>query len=166
MALQLSQDLLGSRDHRFGQASQLSHVDPIAPVSASRDNLVQKNDFISFLRHHYVEVLHSGQDASQFNQLMIMGGEKGLRSKVGMVMDELGYCPGNGQSVVSGSAPPNLVQDYEGTRGSIVQNIRGFSHLDHKSGLSGGQILLCADARKDAINSSNIRGISRDEASN
>ena len=54
------------------------------------------------------------------------------------IMEMLGDRPGNGEAVKGGGASANLIENDELVFGGVIDDERGFVHLDHEGGLSAG----------------------------
>ncbi len=78
--LQLHQDFPCPLDDLLGQSRQLRHLDAIAPVGSSRDQLMEEEDLILPFLDGDVEILHAGPGAGQVRQFVIVGGEERLHA--------------------------------------------------------------------------------------
>ena len=112
---------------------------------------MQEDDRAALFAHGDVVIAHVGQFVGQLDQFVIVRGEQSHRASLGMVMQKLDHAPGDGQAVIRAGAAPDFVQDDQAARRAMVQDVGGLDHLNHEGALPGGQFVLCADAREDAI---------------
>ena len=61
------------------------------------------------------------------------------------------------EAVVGRRAAADFVHQHEAVLGGVVQDVRGFAHLDHERRLAARQIVAGADAREDAVDRSDRR---------
>src|ERR1700754_2637510 len=81
---------------------------------------------------------------------MIVSGEQGFGSG-GRIVEVFRDAPGDGDAIVGGSAPPDLVQEDQATGCNIVDNAGCFVHFDHEGGFSTAEVVGGAYAGKDLI---------------
>ena len=55
----------------------------------------------------------------------------------------------------------NFIEEDERAGGRIIEDVRGLCHFDHKGRLAAGEIIACANARKEFIHKADVRRISR-----
>ena len=67
------------------------------------------------------------------------------------IVDIIGQCPCNGQTVIGTGATTYLVQNNQAVFGSIVYNIGHFIHFYHKGTLPGTQIITGTDTGKYTV---------------
>ena len=72
-------------------------------------------------------------------------------------MNVFNHRPGNGQPIVGSSAPANFIQQDQRFRRGRIQDGRRLGHLNHKRGASAGQIVVGANAGKDAVHNRQAR---------
>lgn len=68
----------------------------------------------------------------ELDELVVVGGEEGLRGESGAVVEVLDDGAGDGHAVVGTGAAADLVEDDEGAVGGVVEDGAGLDHLDHK----------------------------------
>ena len=93
---------------------------------------------------------------------MIMGGKKRLCTQNLAVADMLDHRPCNAQTVKSGCASADLVQNQQTVNRGVSQNICHFIHLYHEGGLPAGQIIRRAHAGENTVYNSYIGLFCRD----
>ena len=81
---------------------------------ASLFQFTQENHLLVHFLDGDMIILHTGIDAFQVIEFMVMGSEKRL-GPVPVLMDILYYRPGDGHAVISRSPPAYLVQKDQGT---------------------------------------------------
>ena len=163
MRSKLLQRLLGAAHHLARNACQLRHMDAVALVRATRHDLAQEDHLALLLGHGDVIRPHARQDARDLDQLMVVRGEERLRAAARVVVQILHDGAGDGQPVIGAGATPDLVQDHQAARRRVMQDVRRLDHLDHERALPGGEVVLRADAREDAVHQPDARRLRRDE---
>ena len=144
---------------RTRQPGQLRHVNAVRAVRPTGHNLVQKHHPTLGLGHRHVVVSHARQHVSQLGQLVVMRRKQGEGFQLGMAVQVLNDCPGNGESVVGAGAAPDFIQYQQAAWGGIVQDVGCFDHFHHKGGLTGMDRVLRADARENAVNQPDLRAL-------
>lgn len=81
----------------------------IALVRRPGTTVHQEGDRTLILLYGNAVVSHSGEDALQISELMVVGGEDGLAFDA--LMQVLGYGPGQGQAVEGACPPAHLIQE-------------------------------------------------------
>ena len=71
------------------------------------------------------------------------------------------YGPSDRNTVISRRASTQLVEEYETTLREIVHNVGRLTHLHHKRTLAHRDIVAGADARKDLVDHTDLRLLSR-----
>ena len=112
---------------------------------------MQKDYFTIGLADSHIVVGNTRQQISQLRQFMIMRREQGFRTQPGMVMQIFHYRPGNRNAIIGAGAAPDFIEHQQAARGSMMQDVGGLDHLYHKSRLPGMNLILRADAGKNAI---------------
>ncbi len=132
-----------------GHSGQLGNINSIAIVSSSRDDLVHKDHLVLPLPDLNIVIPHPFKPLGQQGQLVKMGGKKrpGL-----FLLQKLCQGPGQRKPVISGCAPPDLIENDQAPGGQIVQDIRRLVHFDHKGTLAFGDLIVRADTGKYFIN--------------
>ena len=161
-ALDGFQNLFGAGDHLRRQAGQLGDVDAVGAVRRAVRDFVQKDDIVlPFLDAHGVAG-KARQGLRQAGELMIVRGEEGA-AFVGLVqIFEAG--PGDGKSVVGRRAAADLVEDDQRAFRRLIEDRRGFDHLDHEGRASARQIVRRADAAEQAVHRADMRAFRRNVA--
>ena len=77
-------------------------------------------------------------------------------------MHVLDQRPGQGQAVVGAGAAADLVQDHQGPRGGVVQDVRDLDHLDHERRCAAADIVAGSDPGEDAIGDAHVGGLGGD----
>ena len=101
----------------------------------------QEDDFSVHLLHTHVEVADALEALLHLVQLMIVGGEECPRLGLAVLVQILHDGPGDGDAVVGAGAPSQFVEEHEGARRHIVEDIRSLGHLHHESGFAEGDIV-------------------------
>src|SRR5438128_5564221 len=76
LTLQLRQHLTRAHHHLPWKAGELGHMNAVAAVRATFDNLVQEDDALAFFAHFHAEVAEPRQALGQGGQLVVMGREQ------------------------------------------------------------------------------------------
>jgi len=124
---------------------------------------VQKDDVsLPFLDLHRAagEVLQLGGEG---RELVIMGREQPAAT-AGFVQI-LNHGPGDRETVIGRRAAADLVQNNQAFRGCLIEDGRGFDHLDHEGGAPARKLVGGTDPRKEAIDRADDRTFGRNEAS-
>ena len=151
-SFQCFQNFAGAFQHRVRDARQLCHLDTVAFIRTPGHDLAEPDDMVALLFHGYSEVLHTGQRLFELIEVVIVRGEERLcPDRVQVFRDRPGQC----QAIVSAGAAPDLIQNHQGARRGIVQNIRGLVHLHHERALAACQVVVRSDPRKDAVDEAN-----------
>ena len=140
--LMFRQHLARALDYRHGQAREFRDLNAVAAVGGPGLHLAQEGDASAGLLHRDVKILDPRKLLGQLGQFEIMSGEQRLGAH--LVMQIFHRRPGDREPIVSGGAAANLIKDHETALGSVVQDIRCLTHLDHEGGLASRQIIAGA----------------------
>src|SRR5699024_3190840 len=145
-----------------GQAGQSRDLNAETAIGAAANDAPQKDDVLAVFLYRDAIILDARQTLFKFVQMMIMRGEERLAADF---VQMLGDRPGDRKAVVSAGAAPDFVENHEAARRGVVENVGRLVHLDRKSTLAGGEIVLRADAREDAVDKPDARAARRHETS-
>ena len=151
VTLERTEDLARAVDDGGRQAGQPRDLYPVAAVRSARHDLTQEDDVILPLAGGDVEVDHAGGGIGQVRQFVIVRGEERLGPEPRIRRQMLGDGPRNAQAVEGGRAAADFVEHDETARRRMVQDVGGFLHFDHEGGMAAGDVVGCADARKNAV---------------
>ncbi|MNU58797.1 hypothetical protein D3C71_479410 [compost metagenome] len=98
----------------------------------------------------------------QRGQFEVMGGKQ--RVAAVFVGEMARHRVGQGEAIVGGGAAADLVHQHQRMRGGVMQDVAGFSHLDHEGRLPAGKVVAGADAGQDAVDRADQRAAGRHEA--
>ena len=93
---------------------------------------------------------------------MIMGREEGPR--LDLVVQKFGDAPRDCEAIEGGGAAADFIENHETALRGVVDDVRGFIHLDHEGRLPAGKIIVRADARENAIHQADLRARRRHKA--
>ena len=130
LALQFGQHFPRALDHRVGQSRQLCYVHAIGTVGATRLQSMQEHHAITGLAHHHVHIPRVGKALRQLHQLMIVRREHRLAAHA--VVQVLAYRPRDGDAVIRGRAPADLIQEHQAPSRGTVKDRAGLAHLHHE----------------------------------
>ena len=85
----------------------------------------------------------------QLGQLVVVRGEQAAAAQPGHQM--LDRRPCNRQSVKRGRTAPDFVEDHERMARPLIQDSRGFDHLDHEGRATPRQIIGGPDPAEQAV---------------
>lgn len=68
-----------------------------------------------------------------------------------MCRDVMEYCLCNSDAVIGGSAAAEFVEDDEGAGCGFCEDFLGFGEFDEEGRLGGEDVVVCAEARHDAV---------------
>src|SRR5579883_256455 len=160
-ALVQCQNVAGSLNHRYGQTGQPRDLDAIAAVGAAGLDFAEEDHLIAGFLHGYMQIADSRQLIGEFGELVVMGCKQ--RAGADALVDVLDDGPGQRQPIVSSSAAPDFVQDYQAARSRGIQNDGGLGHLHHKRRTAARQVVRGADTGEHAIDDRKSRRAGRDE---
>ena len=106
-------------------------------------------------------VVDAVQPSLELGELVIMGGEEGLRPND--LRDVLDHGPGDAEAVEGRGTAADLVEDQQRLRRRIPEDIRHLVHLHHEGRLPGREVVACADPREDTVADRDVRTARRHE---
>lgn len=80
-------------------------------------------------------------------------------------MQELRDRPGDRKPVERARAAADLFENDQALRRHMVQDVRGFDHLDHEGALAARQVVGRADARENPVDQPELHRLGRNERS-
>ncbi len=110
-------------------------------LTATPLQLTQENDLVIYLLDRHIVILDAPETFLHLVQFMVVRGKERARFRFRMLMDVLHDCPGDGNTVIRGSAASQLVEQYQATRRKVVQDVCRLVHLYHKGRLAHGNII-------------------------
>jgi len=146
---QIAENFLGTFEHSFRDAGQTRDLDAVAFVGAAFDDFAQKNDLIVPFANGGVEVFEARQAAGEFGEFVVMRCEQGFCAD--LVMQVFDDAPGQAEAVEGAGATSDFIEDDETARGGVVEDVGGFAHFDHESGLAPREVVARANAGEDAV---------------
>src|SRR5436305_13737138 len=87
---------------------------------------------------------------------MIVSCKERARATALIVMQVFDYRASNGPSIVRARTASDLVQNNQTAWCCMMEDVCRFHHFDHEGTLSGCQIVLRADTRKDTVNNADL----------
>ena len=126
----------------------------------------EENNFIIHLLNRYVIILNTLKGFLHFVQFMVVSSKKCTCLCLRMLVDILYNSPSYGYSVVSRSSASQFIEQDKASGRNIIQNIRRFIHLDHKSRFSYRDIVTGTDPSKNLIYQSDMSAFGRNERTN
>ena len=163
-ALQFLQKRPRPHDYPLRQARHLCDLDAVAVVCCAGDDLAEEDHLVLALFHRDVEVLHARQLLLDVGQLVIVRREERFRAELFPVGAVFEHRARNGHPVERRRAAANFVQNEQGIRRCVFQNVGDLVHLDHERRLAGRQIVRRADAREQLVHDADARRARGDEA--
>jgi len=139
------------------QSRELCDLDAVAAVRPAGDDLAQEDELVAALFDGNAVILHAGEHALKLGELVIVRGEERLRAKLFGVGAEFEHRAGNAHAVEGRRAAADLVENEQGARRCLMQDLAHLGHLDHEGGLAAGQVVARADAREDAVDNADAR---------
>src|SRR5712691_9650710 len=127
----------------------------VAFVGPSWYDLAQEHDFASFFGDGYIHTANAWQQLCYLNEFMVVRGEECACATAFVIVQVFDNGTSDGKPIIGAGATPNLVKDDQAARRGVVQDVSRLDHLDHKGALPRCQVVLCADARKNAVYQSN-----------
>ena len=100
-------------------------------------------------------VVDAVQPSLELGELVVMGGEEGLRPND--LRDVLDHGPGDAEAVEGRGTAADLVEDQQRLRRRIPEDVRHLVHLHHKGRLPGREVVACADPREDPVADRDVR---------
>ena len=100
--------------------------------AAATFQFAQKNHFIIYLLHRYIVILDALERFLHLVQLMIMSGKQRTCLGFRMLVNMLHNSPSNGNTIISGGSPSQLIKQHQTTAREVVQNICRLIHFNHK----------------------------------
>ena len=126
----------------------------------------EENNFIIHLLNRYVIILNTLKGFLHFVQFMVVSSKKRTCLCLRMLVDILYNSPSYGYSVVSRSSASQFIEQDKASGRNIIQNIRRFIHLDHKSRFSYRDIVTGTYPSKNLIYQSDMSAFGRNERTN
>ena len=81
----------------------------------------------------------------------------------GILVDVLHDAPGDGDTIVGGSASAEFVKKHERTLREIVHDVGSFAHFHHKRTLTYGDVVGCSNTGEDFVDQSYACAVGRNE---
>ena len=148
---------MGAARDRTRQTGQLCDLDAVAVVRRAADDAAQERDILAALFDSDVVVLDALNGTFQIGQLVVVGGKERFAAQTFFrVGDMLDNGSGDAHAVKSRRTTANFVQNDQALRGGIFQNFGDLGHLDHEGGLSGGEVVRCADTGEDGVHDAHM----------
>ncbi len=159
------EDFSGAPDDAQGHAGHLCYMDAIAAPERTRRHAMQENDLALFIfadgHRIHAQVRQFLRHRCQF---VVVSGEE--RPGCCEVMQVLDNSPRNRQAIVSARAPADLIQDNQAMPRGMMQDSGSFLHLHHERAFTGRNVILSADAGKNAVHQPDARTAGRHKAAN
>ena len=140
-------------------------MDSVAAVRAARHDLPQEDDLVAVLLHRNVVVVDAAPGLGEFGQLVVVRRKLRAAAAGGIVVQELRDRPGDRKPVERARAAADLVENDQALRRHMVQDVRGFDHLDHEGALAARQVVGRADARENPVDQPELHRLGRNERS-
>ena len=130
-------------------------MDAVTFVRATGDDLAEEDDRVVPFANGDVPVLHAAAREREFGELVVVRGEEG--AALGLVVQKLGDAPRDAQAIERARAASDFIEDHEAARRGVIADVGGLVHLDHESALPAREVVVRADAGKNAIGNSDFR---------
>ncbi len=105
---QLFQYFIGPAEDFLRHASQFGYVDAEAMLAAARYQFSQEDDLVTYFLYGNIVIFYAVKAVAQFVKFVVMGGKQRF-SLLWLVMQKLGNGPGDGNTIISGRTPANLI---------------------------------------------------------
>src|SRR5215475_4947881 len=106
---QVGKNFFGAIENFFGQTGEAGHLYAVTFVGTARDDLAKKNDLLVPFAHGDIQIADAFAFFGQLGQFVIMRGKQTARFN--LVVEELSDAPRDGESVKSGCAAADLVEN-------------------------------------------------------
>ena len=126
---------------------------------ATTSQFTKEDHLVIHLLHRDIVVLDAREVLLHLVQLMIMCGKKRTGLCLGMLMQVFHNSPGNTDTIVGGSAAPQLIEEHQRLRSNVVQDIRRLSHLHHKRGFTQRNVIRCPYPCENLVHQTDSRAL-------
>ena len=160
---QCAQKGVRAKHHAGGHACHAGDFDAKGVRGSALGKGPQKNHAAVDLLDAHVAVGNARVILGQVIELVVVG-SKEHQGLVRMIVHKFRNGLGDAESVVGGSAAPNLVEQDQAARGEPVEDGCRFGHFDHKGGFASAEVVAGTYAHEDAVQQGQLGLVGSHEA--
>ena len=139
--LEIREHCFGTLNDRVWHASELRNLNTVAVVCAAAHDLAQEGDVVTAFFDRNVVVFYTVNQFLEHSQLVIVGCKQGARTDAALVRHILDHRTGNAHAVIGRGTTADLIENQQAVAGSVFEDVRHLTHLDHKGRLAACQIV-------------------------